>query len=280
MDAGQVWGCLAGLIYGLTHTPKGYHLTMEKQRINPSVTRRSLLALSVGAGATVVAACSTGSATGAAVSPSTSTGSRVLATDPLVEQVENKRASSGRRVTAALVAAPFKTRVAGQALTTWGYDGRLPGRVLRARVGDTLSIAQHNRLTQPTSVHFHGLALRNNADGVAGLTQAPTAPGRSYTATFKATQPGTYWYHPHVELQRERALYGPLIIDDPHEPLRYDTEWVLMLDDWLDGIDGRTPEEEAAILAGGMSSGGMSGMGGSGMTKCPGRVRPHQRAHS
>ncbi|MBO1766692.1 multicopper oxidase domain-containing protein [Allobranchiibius sp. GilTou38] len=155
-------------------------------------------------------------------------------------------------------------RLDGRPVQTWGYDKSLPGPVLRARVGDTLSVAQHNGLPEATSMHFHGLALRNDADGVPALTQAATAPGAAFTARFKTAHPGTYWYHSHMELQRDRALYGPLIIDDPHEPQSYDAEWVVLLDDWLDGMNGRTPATEAAMLSKGMSSStsGMSGMSG------------------
>ncbi|UIJ35539.1 MULTISPECIES: multicopper oxidase family protein [unclassified Allobranchiibius] len=163
-------------------------------------------------------------------------------------------------------------RIGARSVATWGYNQGLPGPLLRSRVGDTLSVTQRNGLPDTTSVHFHGLALRNDADGVPGLTQAATAPGSAFTATFKTAQPGTYWYHSHMELQRDRALYGPLIVDDLHEPLSYDAEWVVLLDDWLDGIDGRTPAAEAATLFKGMrsSGSGMSGMSGrSGTSSSP-----------
>ncbi|WP_243762727.1 multicopper oxidase family protein [Allobranchiibius sp. CTAmp26] len=160
----------------------------------------------------------------------------------------------------------MSTRIGGAPVQTWGYNRGLPGPLLRSRVGDTLAVAQHNGLPEATSMHFHGLALRNDMDGVPALTQAATAPGAAFTATFKTAHPGTYWYHSHMELQRDRALYGPLIVDDPHEPLPYDAEWVVLLDDWLDGIDGRTPAIQAATLSKGMGSTGSGRSGMSGMS--------------
>jgi FtsP/CotA-like multicopper oxidase with cupredoxin domain len=97
-------------------------------------------------------------------------------------------------------------------------------------------------------------------DGVPGLTQDATAAGGSFVYEFTAPDPGTYWFHPHVGVQLDRGLYGALIIDDPHEPLAYDEEWVIVLDDWLDGVTS-TPDQVLAELSkgmgGGMDMGGM-----------------------
>jgi len=103
------------------------------------------------------------------------------------------------------------------------------------------------------------LALRNDMDGVPGATQAPIRTGDNFTYDFITAQPGTYWFHPHVGPQLDRGLYGALIVEDPKEPLAYDDEWVIILDDWMDGLTG-TPDDVLEELRGGM--GGM--MGGSG----------------
>jgi multicopper oxidase len=88
--------------------------------------------------------------------------------------------------------------------------------------------------------------------------------GGSSTYRFIADAPGTYWFHPHVGVQLDRGLYGPLIVEDPHEPLSYDDEWVVVLDDWLDGVTG-TPDEALAELSHRMGDmNGMSGMGSMG----------------
>ena len=250
------------------------------------LSRRGLFGVSVAAGASVLAGCTSSGSRDARRGPtaSTSSGVRVSPTDGAVQRAEDARPGGGRTVRASLTSAPMRASIGGQQVSTWGYGDRLPGPVLRSRVGDTLAVAQRNRLDQATTTHFHGLALRNNADGVPGLTQPAIKPGGSFTATFKTAHPGTYWYHSHVELQRDRGLYGALIIDDPHEPLSYDQEWILVVDDWLDGIKGRTPAKQAAQLAKGMPMGhdmsgmsgmpmpsmsGMSGMGGGDGTTSP-----------
>jgi len=97
------------------------------------------------------------------------------------------------------------------------------------------------QLPAATSVHWHGIALRNDMDGVPGITQRPIKAGSGFEYAFTAPDPGTYFYHPHSGVQLDRGLYGVLIVDDPAEPGAYDQEWVVVLDDWLDGT-GRTPD--------------------------------------
>ena len=104
-------------------------------------------------------------------------------------------------------------------------------------------------------MHWHGVAIRNDMDGVPGMTQAPVPAGREFTYRFAVAEPGTYWYHPHVGVQLDRGLYGPLIVEDPAEPAGYDHDWTVVLDDWIDGT-GYTPDQVLAALRQGM--GGMS----------------------
>ena len=113
---------------------------------------------------------------------------------------------------------------------------------------------------------WHGVRLRPQADGVPGLTQDPVGTGKSFLYEFTAPDPGTYFFHPHVGTQLDRGLYAPLIIDDPAEPGDYDLEWVVVLDDWIDGT-GTTPEEvleqlvaDGASGIAGMDHGAMAGM--------------------
>lgn len=219
-------------------------------------TRRTFLGASVGALALAgLAACAD-----PAISPQPS--GRILPTDPLVAEYEKRRAASGTTVTHRLSAAPLETSLQGRGLTTWGYNDGLNGPLLRAQTGDLLKVSVANDLPEDTSVHWHGLALRNDADGVQGVTQDPIAAGGRYTYGFRLSHPGTYWYHSHFDTQRERALYGALIVEDPNEPLSYDQEWVVILDDWLDGITG-TPQDVVEELSAGMDmSGDMEGMAG------------------
>ena len=150
---------------------------------------------------------------------------------------------------------------------SWGYGDSLPGPVLRAQAGDLLRVKVDNKLNTSTSVHWHGIALRNDMDGVPGITQDPIAAGQGFTYEFTAPDPGTYFYHPHSGVQLDRGLYGALVIDDPAEPGKYDEEWIVVLDDWVDGT-GRTPDDILKKLRATKASGqdgNMGGMGGMGM---------------
>ncbi|MBK8468617.1 MAG: multicopper oxidase family protein [Actinomycetales bacterium] len=164
-----------------------------------------------------------------------------------------------------LVARPATVDLGGPTVATWVYDDLLPGPLIRATAGDLLRVRVDNRLPAETTVHWHGIRLVNHADGVPGLTQAPIVQNASYTYEFTAPDPGTYFFHPHVGVQLDRGLYAALIIDDPREPGGFDTEWVIVLDDWLDGT-GRTPEDALAELERGTGTAHDHGsmMGGSG----------------
>ncbi len=167
-----------------------------------------------------------------------------------------------RTVTKNLTARPVTLDLGGRQVSTWAYGDTLPGPVVRAEAGDFLRVTLDNQLPDETTIHWHGLRLRNAADGVPGLTQDPIATGQKYVYEFTAPDPGTYFYHPHVGVQLDRGLYAPMIIDDPRERGDYDEEWVLVLDDWIDGT-GTTPDDVLKKLigdGGASSSGGMGGM--------------------
>jgi len=216
-----------------------------------SLTRRTFLGASLATAATAALASCT-----SPTSPGAETVSRILPTDKLVSQYEDARPSTGTTITQPLTAGVFDTAVAGIALSTWGYNGALNGPVIRAKTGDSLDVPVTNTLAETTSVHWHGLALRNDADGVPVVTQPAITAGGTFDYQFRLNQPGTYWYHSHVDMQRERGLSGALIVEDPREPLLYDQEWVILLDDWLDGLTG-TPDDALAELSMGMDMSGM-----------------------
>lgn len=142
---------------------------------------------------------------------------------------------------------------AGITVRSWAYGDKLPGQEVRATAGGTLALTLANNLPEATSMHWHGLTLRNDMDGVPGLTQRDIAPGGSFPYKFAVPTPGTYWFHPHTGVQQDRGLYGALVIEDPKEPLSYDKEWVVVLDDWIDGVDGATPDAVLAELRKGMN---------------------------
>ncbi len=167
-----------------------------------------------------------------------------------VAEVEKAR-NGGRTVSARLVARPDRIDLGGRTVSTWTYGGRLPGAEIRVRAGEILAVTLDNELPTHTSAHWHGLALRNDADGVPGVTQEPVGKGGTFSYRFTVANPGTYWFHPHTGTQLDRGMYAPLIVEDPSEPLKYDDEWVVILDDWMDGVTG-TPDDVLAELKRGM----------------------------
>ena len=163
-------------------------------------------------------------------------------------------------VTARYTAAPMQWSIAGNEVRTFGYNSLLPGPVLRATAGDLVEVTIDNQLREATSIHWHGLAIVNAMDGVPGVTQPDIASGAQFTYRFVVPDPGTYWFHPHHGLQLEHGLYAPLIINDPDEHVMSDVEYVIVLDDWLDGT-GTTPHDEyERIRAAGTEMGDMSGV--------------------
>jgi CopA family copper-resistance protein len=114
-------------------------------------------------------------------------------------------------------------------------NGQLPAPLLRWRQGDTVTIRVTNRLPAPTSIHWHGMILPANMDGVPGISFPGIRPGETYEYQFPVTQSGTYWYHSHSRFQEQIGLYGPIVIE-PRGGERHhaDREHVLLLSDWTD----------------------------------------------
>ncbi len=114
-------------------------------------------------------------------------------------------------------------------------NGGLPGPVLRWKEGETITLKVKNRLNEQTSIHWHGIILPANMDGVPGLSFMGIEPDDTYVYTFTVKQNGTYWYHSHSGLQEQEGIYGAIIIDSlKPEPFAYDREHVIMLSDWTD----------------------------------------------
>ncbi|MBV2131613.1 copper resistance system multicopper oxidase [Pseudomonas sp. MAP12] len=131
----------------------------------------------------------------------------------------------------------------GKARTAIAINGSLPAPLLRWREGDTVTLRVRNRLKEDTSIHWHGILLPANMDGVPGFSFAGIAPDGMYEYRFKVKQSGTYWYHSHSGFQEQLGVYGPLVIDplEP-EPFQYERDYVVMLSDWTD-------ENPAKVLA-------------------------------
>ena len=218
------------------------------------MSRRQLLAGMFGVGAAVaVAACERRPAdvpVGAAA----------------IAAAEARRPVSGRVRSLRLRAESADIDLGGRVVRTWTYGGQAPAPAIRVGVGDRVLVAFDNALPEATSVHWHGLAIRNDMDGVPGLTTPEVPAGGSFRFDFVVPDAGTYWFHPHSGLSLDRGLYAPFIVDDAAAPGRYDHEWVLVLDDWTDGV-GPSPDQIYAQLTAGSSSSSsdMSGMDMSGM---------------
>jgi FtsP/CotA-like multicopper oxidase with cupredoxin domain len=227
---------------------------MTDQRIGTTMlTRRRFIAATI-AGSAAVAACGR---------PTSAT----MASNPIAA-AEAARPHTGRTVTAALTTGPADIDLGGTMARTLAYNDSVPGPLIRANVGDELAITLTNGLDHPSSVHWHGLALRNDMDGAAPATPN-VDPASSFTYRFSSPHPGTYWAHPHTGLDADYGLYLPVIIDDPTEPGDYDAEWIVVLDDWTDGIgsspaqlyDGLRPASGPATDSGMDGMPGMAGMG-------------------
>ncbi len=159
-----------------------------------------------------------------------------------VRELEANRARSGRTVDLVRTAQVADVELGGgQIVSTWVHNGQLPGPEIRVRRGDVLRLQLVNQLPDPTGIHWHGLAIRNDMDGVPGTTMPLIGPGAGFAYDFVVPDAGTYWYHSHVGLQLDRGLYGALVVDDPAEPARYDLDTSLVFDDWLDGL-GQSPQ--------------------------------------
>ncbi|MDQ4070430.1 MAG: multicopper oxidase domain-containing protein, partial [Actinomycetota bacterium] len=157
----------------------------------PHVSRRQFLALAgAGAAGLTLAGCTRSDRRSTPVPP----------TGAEVEAAEAARRRAGATVRdLALVAAPLTHDLGGGLpVETWAYEPSVPAPEVRIRAGDVVRARFTNRLPEATTVHWHGVALRNDMDGVPGMTQEAVAPQSTFTYEFAAPDPGTFWFHPHV----------------------------------------------------------------------------------
>ncbi|MDI3289305.1 multicopper oxidase family protein [Polyangium sp. 15x6] len=140
-------------------------------------------------------------------------------------------------ITAAEVELPL---LDGKPLRVWTYNGQVPGPELRVRLGETVRVRFTNRLPQPTTIHWHGVRVPNDMDGVPTQSRPAIKPGESFVYEFTPKDAGTFWFHPHIRSseQVERGLFGVLIVEDPAPPA-YSRDVVWVVDDWLLGQDGQ-----------------------------------------
>ena len=125
--------------------------------------------------------------------------------------------------------------ITGQNRIATVVNNSMPGPILRLKEGDDVVINVTNRLRETSSIHWHGIKLPNEMDGVPGLTFAGIPPGQTFTYRFPIQQSGTYWYHSHSGMQEQTGLSGSIVIEPRKpDPVRYDREYVVQLSDWTD----------------------------------------------
>lgn len=123
----------------------------------------------------------------------------------------------------------------GQAKMATAINGSIPAPTLRMREGDDITIRVTNRMKVTSSIHWHGLILPVEMDGVPGLSFDGIQPGETFTYRFKAIQSGTYWYHSHSGYQEQTGMYGAIVIEPRQaDPVHYDRDHVIVLSDWSD----------------------------------------------
>lgn len=133
-----------------------------------------------------------------------------------------------------LVAEPhIWSPVKGVVADAWTFNGQVAGPTIRVTEGDHVKIKLVNKLSEPTTIHWHGLHLPNNMDGVPDVTQSAVQPGQSFTYEFTASHPGTFMYHSHYDDMKQvgNGLYGAFIIDpkNPGSEPKYDHDYTMIL---------------------------------------------------
>ncbi|MEW5888664.1 MAG: copper resistance system multicopper oxidase [Pseudomonadota bacterium] len=146
---------------------------------------------------------------------------------------------------AELVIARTSFGFAGQHGSAVTINGTLPGPLLRFREGEIATLRVTNRLDETTSIHWHGILVPSEMDGVPGVSFPGIAPGETFTYRFPVRQSGTYWYHSHSSLQEQQGFYAPLIMEPlKADPVAFDREHVIVLSDWT----FRDPHRVLAVL--------------------------------
>ncbi len=153
------------------------------------------------------------------------------ATMPTPSPAPGRDVLMGDRIELAIARTPFT--VGGRTGHAVTVNGTLPAPLIRLREGQNVQIAVTNHLEEDSSIHWHGILLPFQMDGVPGVSFPGIRPHETFTYEFPVRQAGTYWYHSHSGLQEAVGLFGPLVIDPAHhDPVAYDREHVIVLSDW------------------------------------------------
>nr|MDQ2736139.1 multicopper oxidase domain-containing protein [Pseudomonadota bacterium] len=172
----------------------------------------------------VTGAAATGALAGLGLSPFCASAGQALGNDRIL---------SGTQFDLTIDETPVN--ITGRASTATTVNGSVPAPVLHWRDGDTVTLRVTNRMATTSSIHWHGILLPFQMDGVPGLTFNGIQPGETFTYRFDVKQSGTYWYHSHSGFQEQTGLYGPIVIEPRGgERHRAERDYVLMLSDWSD----------------------------------------------
>ena len=144
-----------------------------------------------------------------------------------------------------LTASLLRRTIGGRTFVMYGFNGQVPGPLIRVTRDATITVRFRNRIDLPSSVHWHGVRLDNRSDGVPGVTQAAVEPGGTYTYTVHFPDAGIYWYHPHVreDIEQAMGLYGNMLVESP-DPGYYspaNREQALVLSDLMINADTLVP---------------------------------------
>ncbi|WP_151899342.1 copper resistance system multicopper oxidase [Sulfurimonas sp. NW15] len=125
--------------------------------------------------------------------------------------------------------------VTGKPSYATAVNAMLQGPTLRWREGDTITLHVTNNLNESASIHWHGIILPYQMDGVPGISYDGIAPGETFTYTFTVRQSGTFWYHSHSAFQEQTGVYGAIVIEPKEkDPYEYDKDYVVLLSDYSD----------------------------------------------
>lgn len=144
-----------------------------------------------------------------------------------------------------LTAGMLRRTIQGQTFVMYGFNGQVPGPLIRVAQNATIVVRFHNRIDLPSTVHWHGVRLDNHSDGVPGLTQEAVQPGGTFLYTVHFPDAGIYWYHPHVreDIEQSMGLVGNMLVDSPdsayYSPANRDV--VLVLSDLMIHADTLIP---------------------------------------
>lgn len=133
-----------------------------------------------------------------------------------------------------LTIAQQKINITGKPAWSMTINGNIPGPTLRFKEGDTARIHVHNKMNVDSSIHWHGILVPPEMDGVPYISFPPIEAGATFTYEFPIRQNGTYWYHSHTRLQEQSGVYGSIVIEPSHKRLKVDRDYVVLLSDWTD----------------------------------------------